>query len=146
MLFFSTCALFITACTPITGWTHPITSFELHSSAGPLPPEYQRATTIRGTIEPTRITLVYRFSDKDGEIERPLTIEGDLYQKYITMVQQTRIKVIPLAQRPIGGSIFDVTLTDEQGQSTMGPPSNRQAWAEFAQEIAQKVGAPIELR
>jgi hypothetical protein len=110
--------------------------FQLYSGNESLPPPYQHVLIIRGKINGDNLAITYSSRDKDGEVKRQVTFEGDKYRKYVEMVRNTRIKVISASERPSGGGAFDVTLIDGKGKSVMGDPSNPNEWAQFEGDVS----------
>ena len=124
------------ACAGLTGASvGKAVEFQLYSSNESLPPQYQRVTNIRGRINSSNVFVTYSFRDKDGQAARTLTLEGEQYRRCVEMVARTRIKVVPPSERPDGAASFDVTLVDADGKNVMGEPSNRDEWAQFAEDV-----------
>jgi hypothetical protein len=124
------------AKTPGTAKIGAPVEFQLYSGNESLPPPYQHVLIIRGKINGDNLAITYSSRDKDGEVKRQVTFEGDKYRKYVGMVRNTRIKVVSASERPSGGGAFDVTLIDGQGKSVMGEPSNPNEWAQFEGDVS----------
>jgi hypothetical protein len=110
--------------------------FQLYSGNESLAPPYQHILIIRGKINGDNIAITYSSRDKDGEVKRQVTFEGDKYRKYVEMVRNTRIKVVSPSEKSVGGGAFDVTLIDGKGKSVMGDPSNPNEWAQFEGDVS----------
>jgi hypothetical protein len=129
-LFFILAFQFLPACSRIG---KPV-GFQLWSGNITLPPEYQTEQVIRGKIQPDSIAI--DFSERKGknEVKRKLELTGEEYKKAIDMIRNTSLEKKEIR---MGGSSFDVTLTDETGKNEMGLPSNAGEWREFSRKIEQ---------
>lgn len=122
------------ACRLGTSVGEPV-RFQYYSGNESLPPEHQRITIIRGAMNPAYVSISYSYRGKEGTIARILKLEGEEYQRCVRMVRETHVKVVQPSERPAGAAVTDVTLTDAEGRSVTGTPSNPAEWSRFAEEI-----------